>query len=564
MTFQLSVSNREYTEYQFLTPLREGIDLDVDPAENKLFNGDIFTYKNKVEIEQSKTRSALSIAGVLLLEGNKRYGRHKNRFLYKCVPDDRNLPVFMVPYTIKMNFNKKIYNKYVLFRYDNWSGKHPQGLIIETIGDVTELTNFYRYQLHCKKLHIPLRSFTRETIKVLKGCPVGEMNNIIQNTHKIEDRSSWEVITIDPNDSKDFDDAFGLRILPDSTRCLSIYIANVPVLIDALGLWRQFSDRVATTYLPDKRYPMLPTALSEGLCSLQEKEMRYAFTLDVVIDSKTFKIVKTSFSNTRIQVDKNLRYDTEEQNEHPLYKRTLPLIKNLNKRYRYMDSIKSSHDLVAYMMLLMNHSSAILLSSKECGIFRSIKLNTLSKVKTSVPVEIETFMRAWNSSGGKYLSYEHRASHDMLDLDVYVHITSPIRRLVDLLNMMIIQHKLGLTRLSETGQKFHNRWTSEEGLEHINEKMRDIRKVQNDCRLLGASFDDPSLLSTVHDGFIFDKTLHKDGKYKYAVYLPTLKIVNRFVSSLEMTNLSKHKFRIFVFMDEVQLKQKVRIELQEN
>ena len=36
-------------------------------------------------------------------------------------------------------------------------------------------------------------------------------------------------------------------------------------------LWRSFTKRVSTIYLPDKKRPMLPTILSDCLCSLQEK-----------------------------------------------------------------------------------------------------------------------------------------------------------------------------------------------------------------------------------------------------------------------------------------------------
>ena len=61
--------------------------------------------------------------GVLLLDGNKTYGRQKNgnkikqgKLLYKCIPDDMRLPAFLVPYEIKnMGFSKVFKNLYVLF-----------------------------------------------------------------------------------------------------------------------------------------------------------------------------------------------------------------------------------------------------------------------------------------------------------------------------------------------------------------------------------------------------------------------------------------------------------------
>ena len=45
------------------------------------------------------------------------------------------------------------------------------------------------------------------------------------------------------------------------------------------------------------------------------------------------------------------------------------------------------------------------------------------------------------------------------------------------------------------------------------------------------------------------------------VYFPEFKMVNRFTSRYEKENLSNQKFKLFVFTDEIQLKQKIRIEL---
>ena len=100
----------------------------VNPVEQKLFNHDIFDYdidKDILTIVHSTTRSMSNIPGVLVLEGNKRYGKYKSKFLYKCIPDDKRLPVFMVPYKIKYGFNKSISNKYIVSTFKHWEQKHP-------------------------------------------------------------------------------------------------------------------------------------------------------------------------------------------------------------------------------------------------------------------------------------------------------------------------------------------------------------------------------------------------------------------------------------------------------
>ena len=74
-----------------------------------------------------------------------------------------------------------------------------------------------------------------------------------------------------------------------------------------LSLWESFSERVSTIYLPDRKRPMLPTILSENLCSLVEKTDKLAFTMDLYI--KDDRIEKVEYCNTRINVRKNYHYE---------------------------------------------------------------------------------------------------------------------------------------------------------------------------------------------------------------------------------------------------------------
>ena len=150
----------------------------------------------------------------------------------------------------------------------------------------------------------------------------------------------------------------------------------------------------------------------------------------------------------------------------------------------------------------------------------------------------------------------------MLELDAYVHITSPIRRLVDLLNIITLQDKLGLYKMSDKAKEFYERWTSDSSIEYINTTMRSIRKVQNDCSLLKICMEDLKVLEKTYDGYIFDKMTRNDSLYQYMVYLPEINMVNRFTSRHNKKNLSKQQFRIFVFTEQNTLKRKIRVEVQ--
>jgi len=92
--------------------------------------------------------------------------------------------------------------------------------------------------------------------------------------------------------------------------------------------------------------------------------------------------------------------------------------------------------------------------------------------------------------------------------------------------------------------------------------MRSIRKVQNDCNLLNICNDNNEILEKVYDGFIFDKIYRNDALYQYMVYLPKLKMTNRFTSRYDKENHSIQQFKIYIFTDEDRLKRKIRVELQ--
>ena len=326
-----------------------------------MFTQDIFDIINgKVIVHHSTVKNSSSIPAVLVLEGNKMFGRYKDKFLYKCVPDDKRLPIFLVPYKIKPGINKKVINKYVTFEFRNWDSKHPMGVITQTIGDVNILPNFYEYQLYCKSLYASIQDFTKKTMRKLKTKSENEFIDEIIRDYKLVDRRNDKVYSIDPNLSKDFDDAFSFKYIDDNICSLSIFISNVAIWLDALDLWSSFSNRIATIYLPDRKRPMLPTVLSDALCSLQEERTRFAFTLQIDFDIENMKIIKYNFENSAIRVTKNLRYDTEEQETNLMYLKLKSFIFKLNKikEFRYMESIDTSHEVIAYLMILMNYISA--------------------------------------------------------------------------------------------------------------------------------------------------------------------------------------------------------------
>ena len=559
MTYKLKVEDRNYEKYSIYHSTSLTItDISIHPIREKLFDQDIFhTEGTKVSLVHSSVRQMSAIPGVLVV--HRTFGRWKrDKFLYQCIPDDRRLPIFLVSHKLTLGFHKKKTNKYITFKFLNWDKKHPQGTIVQVIGTVDQLEHFYEYQLYCKSLYASIQKFTKAALKALKLKSEQHYIDTMMERNTIEDRREWEVYTIDPLKSKDYDDGFGLRLEQDEW-ILSIYIANVSLWMDSMDIWASFSKRIATIYLPDRRRPMLPTILSDALCSLQEQQTRFAFTLDIHINKETYEIERTNYVNSCICVRRNYDYDSPELKSNPLYKQLTFIIKELNKHYTYVDHLRDSHDLVAYLMIMMNFLSAQQMCSFKTGIFRAISFKKTLPIAKEIPQDIHTFLKGWMSSGGKYVTYENKEAHAMLGLDAYIHITSPIRRIIDLLNIINLQDKLNICTFSQGSKIFYDNWMKE--LDYINQTMRAIRKVQNDSSLLAMCFKQPEKLLKIYDGFVFERIERNDGLFQYLVYLSELKMMNRITIRHSLKNHSMHHFKIYLFMDEDRLKQKIRLEL---
>jgi len=67
-------------------------------------------------------------------------------------------------------------------------------------------------------------------------------------------------------------------------------------------------------------------------------------------------------------------------------------------------------------------------------------------------------------------------------------------------------------------------------------------------------------LKKVYNGFVFERIERNDGLFQYLVYLPELKMMNRITTRHSLEDRTMHNFKIYLFMDEDRLKQKIRLE----
>ena len=576
LRLKIFIKDRTYKDWTFIDN-KTGKDIYIEslanfePAAYKIFSQDIIDIcKNDDNIEvivaDSYIRTCDYIAGVLVLEGNKTYGRtpNKKRLYYRCIPDDNRLPEFLVPYEIKPGFSKAYKNKYVVFRFDNWDEKHPCGILIETIGDVDKLEAFYEYQLYCKNLHISIKDLTDKTREVISKRTKEEfIEQIFHNPrYNIEDRRDRYIFTIDPLNSLDYDDGFGIERIGDEWM-VSIYIANVVIWLETLDLWKSLSRRVSTIYLPDKRRPMLPTILSEVLCSLVENQERFSLVMDLRIDENG-NIKDISYKNALIQVKKNYVYEDRHLINNDIgYKNLFDLTVKIDKY------IKNSHDLVAFWMIKINSLTGEILASKNKGIFRRTTIFNEQSFEMSdnikkLSADTKRVILNWRRERGEYVLFnELREGEKKM-----VHISSPIRRVIDIMNQLEIMNDMREDSAFPRNNKefYFSDIMSSKGkskIDYINTCMRNIKKVERSSEILRRCIEE-EIMNKEYVGVLFEKRVNKNGLLNYTVYIEELRLLSKITTEKEREEYSKGIVRMYMYKDEEKLKRKIRVEIKED
>ncbi len=363
--------------------------------------------------------------------------------------------------------------------------------------------------MHRRNLVVSMNKFTNKVKSILtdeKAC----IQTILETSkYNIQDcRYQKHIFSIDPDSCTDYDDAFSV-FCANGIATVTVYIANVYVWLETFGLFSYLTNRVSTIYLPDKKRPMLPSLLSDNYCSLKQGCERFAFAYQQQFNINTFEPVsEPRFYNAIIKVHKNCTY---EDPNVPGY----AVLKTLSGK-------DDSHDVVAYWMIKMNVECAKVLAD-----------NVLAK-------------GIYRGSESMRASYSLRpVRHDALNESVYTHITSPIRRLVDVLNQICFN-----ANVSADAAEFYNTWSA--NLDHVNAQTKAIKRAQMDCDLLAYSMNhnESECIGTIVD--ILD-----DGEY--CVQLHTNRCMVRYKSTEMYNTGSQHTFKLLVFNDEHTLCKKVRL-----
>lgn len=116
-----------------------------------------------------------------------------------------------------------------------------------------------------------------------------------------KDLRGERIFSIDPETTKDVDDALSIRANEDGTFDVAVHIADVSFFVKPnTPLDRDARKRATSVYLVQRAVPMLPPALSEQLCSLLPGQDRLAFSVVFTMDSEA-KVLNKWYGKTIIR-----------------------------------------------------------------------------------------------------------------------------------------------------------------------------------------------------------------------------------------------------------------------
>ena len=151
-----------------------------------------------------------------------------------------------------------------------------------------------------------------------------------------------EIFTIDGADTKDIDDAISLSIDSNGNYHLGVHIADVSYYVkEGTKIDEEAYFRGTSVYLVDRVLPMLPHKLSNGICSLNENEDRFALSCEMIIDNKG-NVTKYDIFPSIIKSRKKMTYESvnkilEEnytEDDYKEFESTLLLMNELSKILR--------------------------------------------------------------------------------------------------------------------------------------------------------------------------------------------------------------------------------------
>ena len=218
------------------------------------------------------------------------------------IPDDDKYPVdFLIP---KRKMGKAVHGDKVIGRFIKWEDRHksPEAEIIEILGKSGDPSVEFAGIMKEFELPASFPAIVEEEAKAVAVIPSEK------ELKKRRDLRDLTIITIDPDDAKDFDDALSLEKLPNGNMRLGVHIADVTAYVaEDSALDKEALRRATSTYLVDRVVPMLPESLSNVICSLQPNVTRLAFSVFMECDAQG-NVIDYDIAETVIKSSRRFTY----------------------------------------------------------------------------------------------------------------------------------------------------------------------------------------------------------------------------------------------------------------
>ncbi len=226
--------------------------------------------------------------------------------------EERDGRVFLVPYDAKVLLEIEIVgapslapSEWVVVELETASGKvagHRRGRVIERLGSLSQAGTDVLVVL--RHYGIP-EEFPREVLAAAAAMPADPPPGDWRGRLDLRDSI---IVTIDGETARDFDDAISIARSDSGGWRLGVHIADVAFYVqEGTALDLEAYRRGTSVYYPERAIPMLPEALSNGLCSLRPGVPRLAFSAFLEFDAAG-ELQRRSFAESVIRSTRRLTY----------------------------------------------------------------------------------------------------------------------------------------------------------------------------------------------------------------------------------------------------------------
>ena len=281
--------------------------------------------EDEVFIAGNNMNKALSEDEVLvqIIESQSKTGNHEEGKIIKILKHNKNTLVgtfqnsrnfgFVVPddnkfgtdiFISKKNFGNAKNNQKVVVKIIKFAekGKKAEGKVVEVLGNRDE-AGVDMLSL-VKEYNLPYE-FPEPVLKEAKKLEINITENDLKNRLDLREKVMF---TIDGEDAKDLDDAVYVEKNKEGNYILGVHIADVSNYVkENSQLDKEAIIRGTSVYMMDRVIPMLPKELSNGICSLNEGQDRFALSVIMEINDKGH-VVSSDIRKSIIKVTKRMSY----------------------------------------------------------------------------------------------------------------------------------------------------------------------------------------------------------------------------------------------------------------